>query len=312
MYKKYLYKKIEPYEKGYLKLSDLHTMYYEICGNPNGIPIINIHGGPGGSSSKEARQLFNPDKFKIIFYDQRGCGNSTPYAEIKDNNTNELIEDIEKLRRFLKLDKISLFGGSWGTTLSLLYAIKYPNNIHKMILRGVFLGRKEDIFWLNQTGASKFYPLEYEKYISIINPDERHDLINAYYKLLNSEDKNICLQAAKHWAEWEGSLISVKKQKTNKESNPYECLSIARLENWYFINKLFLNDENFILNNTNKIKDIPIDIVHGQLDMDCLPIQAYLLHKRLPKSRLFIIDGCGHTWREKGITKKLIELTNEF
>ncbi|UUD36993.1 prolyl aminopeptidase [Mycoplasmopsis equigenitalium] len=312
MHQKYIYKKIEPYETGYLKVSNLHTIYYEISGNPDGIPIFHIHGGPGGGSGPDNRRMFNPQKFKIIVYDQRGCGMSTPFAEIKENTTHDLIRDIEKLRIHLKLDKISLFGGSWGTTLSLLYAIHYPQNVHKIILRGVYLGRQEDTHWLSQEGASKFYPIDFEKYISIINPSERNDLVTAYNKLLNHEDEAIALKAAQHWAQWEMALISVKRIKAKKDVDPKELLPIARIENHYFINKLFLNDDNFILNNIDKISHIPVDIVHGQLDMDCLPIQAYLLHKKLPNSRLFIIDGAGHTWREKGIAKKLVELTDEL
>ncbi|MBD3899028.1 prolyl aminopeptidase [Mycoplasma hominis] len=309
-----LYDLVSPYNSGHLKVSDIHSIYYEESGNPNGKPILFVHGGPGGGTKPSCRQFFDPEFYRIILFDQRGCGLSIPSAEIKQNTTQDLIEDIEKLRKFLNIDKWILFGGSWGSTLSLLYAINYPQNVSGIILRGIFLGRDEDNYWLYQKGASYYFPAEYEEYSNFIPKNERDDLINAYYKYLNSSDQNVAEQAAYHWSKWELGLVTMKKLPNLEEilSDKKSNLELARLENYYFVNKIFLNDDNFILNNASKIKEIPTILIHGQFDMDCRPVGAYLLHKALPKSKLWIIPESGHSGRDGHINEALMQATEYF
>ncbi|TPI02953.1 prolyl aminopeptidase [Mycoplasma struthionis] len=309
-----LYDVIEPYNYGYLKVSDLHSIYYEEIGNPNGKPILFVHGGPGGGISESSRQYFDPKYYRVILFDQRGAGKSLPAAEIKENTTHDLIEDIEKLREFLKIDKWTLFGGSWGSTLSLLYAIKYPSKVNGMILRGIFLGRKEDDNWLYNKGASDYFPYEYEEYSSFVKPEERDDLILAYHKYLNHEDPKIAEQAAYHWAKWELSLITLIKSPILEEilSDKKANLALARLENHYFVNHIFLDDDNYILNNANKIENIKTIIIHGQYDMDCRPVGAYLLHQKLKNSSLRFIEASGHSTRDIKIAEALVLATEEF
>ncbi len=307
-YEKYLYPKIQPYEKDFLKVDKIHQIYYEVSGNKNGISIFYIHGGPGGGTSENCRRYFDPKHYKIILIDQRGCGKSLPLLELKNNNTQCLIEDIEKIRQHLNLNKIILFGGSWGTTLSLLYAIKYPHNVQCLILRGVFLARKEDINWLYQEGASYLKPIEYERYISLLNEKQKKNIINNYHLLMNCDNEKIRHKAFIEWSRWEDCLISVNKSKFN-EKDIKSIQEIALLENHFFYNNSFI-EENYILNNISKIKNIKTYIVHGELDLDCRPSGAYELHKKLPNSQLFLLPKTGHTQREVKITQKLIEITN--
>ncbi|MEA4115431.1 prolyl aminopeptidase [Mycoplasma sp. 744] len=307
-YLKYLFNPIEPYEKNYLKVDQIHQIYYEISGNPNGQAILYVHGGPGGGTSKISRRFFDPQHYKIVLFDQRGCGKSQPFLELKNNTTWDLVEDIEKLRKKLKIKKWILFGGSWGTTLSLLYAIKYPENVSKMILRGVFLGRKKDISWLYQEGASYFKPYEYQEYINLLNKKQQKNIVASYYHLIHSDNKQLKEKALLAWAKWETMLVSVNKIKFNPK-NLKNHSALALLENWYFYHNCFI-EENYILNNIEKIKDIPTFIVHGEYDLDCLPSAAFELHQKLLNSKLFLIKKSGHSQSEIGITKKLVELTN--
>ncbi|WP_029512984.1 prolyl aminopeptidase [Mycoplasmopsis iners] len=307
-YLKYLYPEIEPYETGYLPEEDGHQVYYEVSGNPNGIPIVYVHGGPGGGTSPVCRRFFDPKHYKIVLFDQRGCGKSKPSLKLENNNSQKLVSDMERLRLHLKVKQWVLFGGSWGTTLSLLYAIKFPQNVSSLILRGVFLARKSDNHWLYQEGASWFKPVEYARYTECLSKQEKQDIIKAYYHRMNSDDLVIKNQALTEWARWETCLVSVNKI-TFDEKQFKENAEIALLENWFFVNDTFI-PENYILNNTDKIKDIPTYIVHGEYDLDCRPSGAYELHKKLPNSQLFLLSKTAHTQREYKIAQKLVEITD--
>ncbi|QJG66336.1 prolyl aminopeptidase [Mycoplasma phocoeninasale] len=309
-----LYDPIEPYNSGYLKVDKIHDIYYEEVGNPNGIPILFIHGGPGGGISESSRQYFDPKFYRVILFDQRGCGKSTPSACIKENTTMQLVNDIEKIREKLNIDKFILFGGSWGSALSLIYAINFPERVAAMILRGVFLAREEDDIWLYQGGASYFFPQEYEEFVSFCQESKRSNIIAAYHELLNSENREIAENAAYHWAKWELGLITLNKIPEIEEilADKKANLELARLENHYFYNHIFLEDRNYILNNTDKIKDIKTIIVHGRYDMDCRPIGAYLLHKKMKNSDLRIIAASGHSTKELKISEALVDACEEI
>ncbi|AXE61063.1 prolyl aminopeptidase [[Mycoplasma] phocae] len=309
-----LYDLIEPYNRGYLKVDEIHDIYYEEVGNPNGLPILFIHGGPGGGISESNRQYFDPKIYRVILFDQRGCGKSTPSACIQKNTTAHLVDDIERLREKLNIDKFILFGGSWGSALGLIYAINYPKRVAAMILRGVFLAREEDDRWLYQEGASYFFPEDYEEFISICSKSKRSNIISAYHELLNSENTEIAEKAAYHWAKWELGLITLNKLPMIEEilADKKANLELAKLENHYFYNHVFLEDRNYILNNVDKIKNIKTIIVHGRYDMDCRPVGAYLLHKVMSNSELRIIDESGHSSKEPKIAEALVDACEDL
>jgi len=308
-----IFPEIEPNEQGMLHVSSLHSIYWERSGNPKGPCILVVHGGPGGGSSPTYRRYFDPNIFNIVQFDQRGCGRSTPHSELKENSTNHLIEDIEKLRQFLKLESWHVFGGSWGSTLSLIYAIQYPTKVLSLTLRGIFLCRNFELSWFYQKGASEIFPEEFELYQSVIPENERGDLIKAFYKRLTGEDRTERSKSAYAWTRWEmnTSYLIPKELSIKKASNDIFSDSFARIECHYFINNIFLED-NYILNNIAKIKDIPLSIVQGRYDIVCPMRSAWDLKKSLPSSKLYVIDNAGHSMKEIGITNKLIELTNEL
>ena len=308
-----IFPEIEPFEQGILKVSSLHSIYWERSGNPKGTAVLIVHGGPGGGSSPSYRRYFDPNIFNIVQFDQRGCGRSTPHSELKENSTNHLIEDIEKLRSFLKLESWHIFGGSWGSTLSLIYAIEHPNTVLSLTLRGIFLCRKNELSWFYQEGASEIFPEEFDLYQSVIPEDERGDLINAFYKRLTGEDRTERAKAAYAWTRWEmtTSYLMPKELSIKKATNCSFSDSFARIECHYFINNIFLED-NFILKNITKIKDIPLSIVQGRYDIVCPMRSAWDLSKSLPSSKLYVISNAGHSMKEVGITNKLIELTNDL
>ena len=308
-----IFPEIEPRDKGILKVSSLHSIYWERSGNPKGLPILIIHGGPGGGSQPIYRRYFDPMKFNIIQFDQRGCGRSTPHSELQENTTIDLIADIEKLRQFLKITSWHIFGGSWGSTLSLIYAIQYPEKVLSLILRGIFLCRKNELSWFYQKGASEIFPEEFDLYQSVIPENERSDFIKAFYKRLTSEDSSERSKAAYAWTRWEmsTSYLMPKNLSIKKADNDYFSDSFARIECHYFINNIFL-EENYILKNITKIKNIPVSIVQGRYDIVCPMRSAWDLKKLIPSSKLYVIDNAGHSMKEIGITNKLIELTNEL
>ncbi|VWL85668.1 prolyl aminopeptidase [Oceanivirga miroungae] len=303
-----MFDELKPYNSGYLKVSDIHSIYYEECGNKDGIPIVFVHGGPGGVIESLPRKFFNKDKYRVIIFDQRGSGRSKPFVELRENTTFDLVEDMEKLRKLLGIDKWILFGGSWGTTLSLVYAINHPNKVLGMILRGIFLARKSDLWWLYEGGAAYFYPEEFEKYISILTDDEKKNIIASYMKYLSSDDKEIVKKYAKNWNDWESSIVRLYPRKLEAEVTDYD-IAIARLECHYFYNNSFLPQDNYILNNIDKIADIRTLICHGRYDVDCRPSGAYELKSKMNNCELHIVEAAGHSSMEPEIAKKLIEFT---
>ena len=308
-----LFPEIEPEEQGLLKVSTLHSIYWERCGNKNGSSVLILHGGPGGGSSPSYRRYFDPEKFNIVQFDQRGCGRSTPHSELKENTTHHLIEDIEKLRQHLNIETWHVFGGSWGSTLSLIYAIQHTKKVLSLTLRGIFLCRNNELSWFYQKGASEIFPEEFDIYQSVIPPKERGDLINAFYKRLTSQDRSERAQAAYAWTRWEmsTSFLMPKKISINKAENDSFSDSFARIECHYFVNNIFLED-NYILKNIAELKEIPVSIVQGRYDIVCPMRSAWDLNRSLPSSKLYIIDNAGHSMKEIGITKKLIDLTNKL
>ena len=309
-----LYPPISPYNTFNLKVSNLHTIFVEESGNPDGKPVIFLHGGPGGGSEPVYRQYFNPEKWRIIIFDQRGCGKSVPHAELEQNTTWDLIDDIEKIRKKLNIDNWAVFGGSWGSTLALSYAIKNPNYCNNLILRGIFMLRKKELEWFYQTGCSFIYPDAWEKYISPIPEEEQHNLVKAYYKRLTSQDKAVRINAARAWSIWEASTS--KLIQTEKALHSFDddgvAEAFARIECHYFINNGFFENEDWILNNVNKINDKTIEIVQGRYDVVCPMTSAWDLHKRLPNAGFHIIQDAGHSMLENGIQEKLIEITDKI
>ena len=254
-----------------LDVDGTHTIYYEESGNPDGVPVIFLHGGPGCGTAPSCRQYFDPEFYRIILFDQRGSGKSTPRACLENNDTWHIIEDIEKIREKLNIDKWLVFGGSWGSTLSLCYAIKHPERVLGLVLRGIFLGRREDIEWIYEVGGvSNFHPESFERYISIIPEEERKDIIGAYYKRLTSEDKETREVAAKEWSMWEGSLVTLHPDPNLEQSfgEINYAISMATIECHFWMNNMFWDDDNWLLNHVDVIKDIPTWIVHGRYDVD--------------------------------------------
>ena len=305
---------LSPFETFYLKVSDLHTLYVEQSGNPNGKPVIFLHGGPGGGTEEIYRQYFNPAKWRIIIFDQRGCGKSLPSSELQENTTWDLVEDIEKIRQCLDINKWTVFGGSWGSTLSLSYAIKHPDSCAELILRGIFLLREKELKWFYQEGASYIYPDAWEKYIAPIPKNERHNMMSAYYKVLTGNDLNARYEAAKAWSIWESStskLIQNKKSLHHFEDGKIADI-FARIECHYFINKGFFEYDGWILDQINTIRHIPSVIIQGRYDVVCPMVTAWDLHKKWPEADFHIIPDSGHSMLENGIRDKLIEYTNKF
>ena len=310
-----LYPEINENFSKMLKVDDVHTIYYEESGNPQGIPVVFLHGGPGGGTTPTGRRYFDPKAYRIIQLDQRGSGQSTPRACLKNNDTWHIIEDIEKIREELSIEKWLVFGGSWGTTLALCYAIKHPERVLGLVLRGIFLGRREDITWLYEKGGvSEFFPEAFDRYVSIVPEEERHDIIGSYYKRLTSEDRKTREEAAREWSIWEGSVMTLHPV-PNVEESAGEinfALSVATIECHFWMNDMFWGgNDNWLLNNVSAIKDIPTYIVHGRYDVDCRPINAYELSKKLNNCDLdFVISG--HSSAEPAIVDALVRATDRF
>ena len=306
-----LYPKIEPYETGMLSVSERHTIAWECAGNPEGIPGIVIHGGPGGGSQPSYRQYFDPEKWNIIQFDQRGCGKSTPYADLEENTTMHLVSDIEALRNHFNIETWHVFGGSWGSTLSLIYGINHPERVRSFILRGIFMCRSSELHWFYQDGASHVFPDAFEPYLEHIPSEEQSALIPAYYSRLTSEDVEVRRNAAKEWTRWEmaTSRLFPDPEYLDKAEDLDFAVAFARIECHYFINGIFVEDA-YILKHTESIDHIPAVIVQGRYDMVCPVKSAWELHKQLPHSILKIIPDAGHSMGEVPIAKALVEATN--
>lgn len=308
------YPVIEPYNKGMLKVSEIHTLYWEECGNPNGRPVVFLHGGPGGGVAPDHRRFFDPQAYRIILFDQRGSGQSTPCAELRENSTWDLVKDIETIREMLKIDTWVVFGGSWGSTLALTYAITHPERVKALVLRGIFLCRPSEIQWFYQEGASQIFPDVWDEYLKPIPENERHDLVAAYYKRLTHKNADIRLEAAKAWSKWEAatSRLIVDPKAVDEFDDPEYALSFARIECHYFTNNAFFATNNWILENIQKIRHIPGVIVQGRYDVVCPAKSAWELHKAWPEAKFTIIPDSGHAAAEPGTRSALIEATDSF
>ncbi len=308
-----LFPPLEPYDTGFLKKGK-HEIYYEQCGNPRGKPAIFLHGGPGGGCGSLSRRFFNPKKYRIILFDQRGCGRSKPHTCLEDNTTWHLIEDIESIRERLDIKKWLVFGGSWGSTLAIAYAQKHPKNVSQMVLRGIFMLRKKELQWFYQYGASEMYPEAWQGFLKEIPENERGDLIESYRKIFYGDDEEKKLSAAKAWSKWEAScsFINYNPNAVKESINAEFALAFALIENHYFVNKGFLDYENQLLDNIDIIRDIPSIIIQGRYDVVCPPTTAYELHSRWLGSELVIAPFSGHSAFEKEITHELIKATNKF
>jgi proline iminopeptidase len=311
---KSLYPAIEPFETGMLKVSEIHTIYYERCGNPAGIPVVFLHGGPGGGLVPLYRQYFDPAFYHIILFDQRGSGQSTPHADLRENTTWDLIADMETLREKFNIEKWFVFGGSWGSTLALAYAETHPNRCRGLALRGIFLTRPQELKWFYQYGASEIFPDFWERYRDEIPEDERGDFMLAYHKRLTSDDEKTRLSAARAWSVWEGSTSKLfpDNDLMNHWEGEHEALSLARIESHYFMNNSFFDSENYLLENVDKIRHIPTAIVQGRYDVVCPMTSAWDLHKAFPEAELIIVPDAGHSVSEKGISAALVEVMEKF
>lgn len=309
-----LYPEILPFNHFQLPVSDLHSIYVEEVGNPEGTPVIFLHGGPGGGCGEDYRRYFNPKKWRVILFDQRGCGRSTPFAELKENTTWDLVADIEKIRQHLGIEKWFVFGGSWGSTLSLSYGVSHPEQCLGFILRGIFLLRKKEIQWFYQEGASRLYPDAWEKYVAPIAPQDREDFVSAYYRILTSDNEELKIKAARAWSVWEASTSKLTQSAELMDSFDEDqfAQAFARIECHYFTNNGFFESDNWLLENVHKISHLPTWIVHGRYDVVCPVESAWDLKKQLPNAELHIMQNSGHSLSEPEIKDKIIEITDSI
>ena len=308
-----LYPEIKPYATHQLRADAIHTLYIEESGEPEGIPILFLHGGPGAGCEPLHRRFFDPNKYRIILFDQRGCGRSTPHAELKDNDTDRLVSDIEAIRDLLGINSWMVLGGSWGSTLALAYAEAHPRQVLGLILRGVFLCREREIEWFYQEGANRIFPDYWEDYVSIIPEAERGDMLLAYHRRLTGKDELARMAAAKAWSLWEARTASLlpAKEIIDHLTDPHVALSLARIESHYFVNNAFL-EPNQLLDRAGRISDILGIIIQGRYDLICPMESAWELHHAWPKSKLLIIDDAGHSASETGTCRALIQATDYF
>jgi proline iminopeptidase len=312
--KKFLYNPIEPFDTGRLKVSPIHELYYEQCGNPNGKPVVFLHGGPGGGISSDYRRYFNPEVYRVVLFDQRGSGKSTPHASLEDNTTWHLVEDIEQLREHLSIRHWQVFGGSWGSTLALAYAETHPDRVRELVLRGIFLCRPQEIQWFYQEGASAIFPDVWEEFLQVIPESERADMVSAYHRRLTSEDEPVRLEAARAWSIWEGSTSKLffDPSMIEKFADPEFALAFARIECHYFMNNAFFSSDNYLIENVGSIRSIPCVIVQGRYDVVCPITSAWALHRAWPEAQLKIIPDAGHSISEPGIIDALVDATDQF
>lgn len=309
-----LYPAIEPFATGRLKVSDVHEIYYEVSGNPRGKPAVVCHGGPGGGTTPSMRRYFNPEKYRIVLFDQRGCGKSTPNAELEGNTTWDLVADMEKLRRHLDIGKWQVFGGSWGSTLALAYAETHPDKVTELVLRGIFTIRRAEIHWFYQEGASWLFADAWEQYLEAIPPAERGDLVGAYHRRLTGADEAEKLKAAKAWSAWEGGTVSLvpSQERIDSFSSDAFAIAFARIECHYFVNRGFFDRDDQLIANAGRIRHIPGVIVQGRYDV-CTPMKtAFDLHKVWPEAEFVLVGDAGHAASEPGIIDALVRATDAF
>ncbi|MFZ2490091.1 MAG: prolyl aminopeptidase [Thermoanaerobaculia bacterium] len=309
-----LYPSIEPFDSGFLKVSDLHTVYYEQSGNPNGKKVVFFHGGPGGGLDPEYRSYFDPQLWHVILFDQRGCGKSTPHAELRENTTWDLVADTERIREHLKIDKWFVFGGSWGSTLALAYAETHPDRCLGLVLRGIFLLRRKELIWFYQEGANAIFPDAWDKYLELIPPVERFDMMSAYYRRLTSDDPAVRSEAAKAWSIWEASTskLFTDPKLVERMGGDKFADAFARIECHYFVHGAWLRTDAQLLEDVHKIAHLPGVIVQGRYDVVCPAMSAWDLHKAWPKAELVIVPDSGHSMKEIGIRSALIEATDKL
>lgn len=310
---KTLYPPIEPYDQGMLDVGDGHSVYFERVGKRGGKPAIFLHGGPGGGCSAAHRRLFDPDVYDVVLFDQRGCGRSRPTAELDSNTTWHLVEDIERFRSLVGAEKWLVFGGSWGSTLALAYAEKYPRNVSALVLRGIYMLSKAELDWYYQFGVSEMFPEKWEKFLAPIPVAERGDMLAAYYRRLTGDDREVQLAAAKAWSIWEGETITLLPDSATAAPfhDDHYALAFARIENHYFVHGGWLS-EGQLLRDAGKLSGIPGTIVHGRYDMPCPARYAFELHKAWPEADFHLVEGAGHAYSEPAILDKLIQATDRF
>lgn len=308
-----LYPEIEPYASGHIEVGDGHSVYWERCGTKGAKPAVFLHGGPGGGCSPSHRRLFDPARYDVLLFDQRGCGRSRPFASLDANTTWHLVADIERLREMIGVGKWQVFGGSWGSTLALAYAEAHPERVSELIVRGVYTLTRAELEWYYQFGVSQMFPDKWERFLAPIPEAERGDMMAAYRKRLVGADKKAQLEAAKAWSAWEGETITLLPEPAT--SDPFHeddfALAFARIENHYFVHAGWL-EEGQLLRDAVKLKDIPGVIVHGRYDMPCPAHYAWRLHKAWPKAGFYLIEGAGHAYSEPGILDRLIRATDMF
>jgi proline iminopeptidase len=308
------YPEIEPYDTGLLAVDGRHRLFYEQCGNPQGKPVVMLHGGPGAGCGARMRRFHDPSRYRIILFDQRGAGRSTPHADLTDNTTWDLVADIEKLREHLRIERWQVFGGSWGSTLALAYAEAHPQRVTELLLRGIFMLRRWELEWFYQGGCHRLFPDAWEKYLAPIPSVERADLISAYHRRLTSPDEATRLAAARAWSVWEASTSFLRQDPDfiDSHEDPHFALAFARIECHYFVNGGFFEDENQLLRDAHKLAGIPGVIVHGRYDVVCPMQNAWELHKAWPDAKLLISPASGHSAFEAENTHSLVEATDSF
>ncbi|MEJ2043387.1 MAG: prolyl aminopeptidase [Reinekea sp.] len=305
-----LFPEIRPFENEMLDVGDDHQLYFERCGTPTGIPVLVVHGGPGAGCSEQMRRFFDPERYHIILLDQRGTGRSTPYACVENNTTDDLLDDMERLRKHLQISRWVLFGGSFGATLSLLYAEKYPQHVCGLILRGVFLGRQQDLDWLYRQGAGRFFPEEWQRFNAPVADMAGTDIIENYYQIVHGENDLAKVAAAKAWARWEAASSAFRPHQSAQDNYlvTHTALALARISTHYFLNHCFI-DVDQILKNVGKIADIPGYIVQGRYDMICPPDQAWELANQWPNAELDLVREGGHSGFDSAMIDALILAT---
>jgi proline iminopeptidase len=309
-----LYPEIEPFDSGMLKVSELHTLYYEQSGNPNGKPVVFLHGGPGGGTNPKCRRFFDPAVYRIVLFDQRGCGKSTPHAELADNTTWHLVNDIERIRTHLGIDRWQVFGGSWGSTLALAYAQTHPDRVTELVLRGIFMLRRWELEWFYQKGCDALYPDAWETYLNAIPEAEHGDLMSAYHRRLISSDPQVRVKAARAWSVWEGATSYLWQDTAHIQSSGEDefALAFARIECHYFVHGGFFEHDDQLLRNVERIRKIPAVIVQGRYDVVCPMRSAWDLHRAWPEADLRIVQDAGHSAFEPGNISELVQATDRF
>ena len=309
-----LYPDIEPYDAGFIDVSPLHRVYYEQCGNPRGKPVVFLHGGPGAGCNAKSRRFFDSKHYRIVLFDQRGCGRSTPHAELTDNTTWHLVADIETLREHLGIGKWQVFGGSWGSTLALAYAQTHPERVSELVLRGIFMLRRCELEWFYQDGCNAVFPDAWEEYLKPIPAVERGDLMSAYHRRLTSPDAPTRLAAARAWSIWEGATSFLLQDPSHIASSGEDefALAFARIECHYFVNGGFFSRDDQLLHEAHRLRGIPAVIVQGRYDIVCPLRSAWDLHRAWPEADLRIVADAGHSALEPGITHELIAATDRF